>query len=377
MALACLSFAGNLKAKPEGFAPAKVLLEKAIEERAFPGCAVAVGTDKKLLWSAALGSFDYGKNEPVREDTIYDLASVTKVAGTTAVFMRLVALEKIKVSEPAGKYLPEFVAAATTPEETMRREQITIEHLLTHSAGLITWKPFYKTLNSYTELLEAIYKAPLDNEPGKVFRYSDPGMMLLGEIAARAGGKPLATLEQELVFQPLKMKDTLRNPPAALAKRIPPTERWPGREEFVHGVAHDENCRAGEGITGHAGLFSTTGDLAKLAQEILRGLDNRSALFPQKVVAEFVRPRKVGKDSVRGLGWGVSESKEADGKTTRVISHTGFTGTSMRIDLDRKLFVVLLTNRVHPTRDNDKIGRVRSRLAEAVIDAFDGAKAGK
>jgi beta-N-acetylhexosaminidase len=370
VALVVSAWASTAMAQPD-FSPVAQVLERAVEERAFPGCTVAVGTDEELLWSAAFGHLDYQNKKRVTPETIYDLASLTKVAGTTAVFMRLVQMGKVRVTDRASKYLPEYMDAARDEEEKSKRGKITIERMLTHTAGLPSWKPFYRSVTNYSELLGEIYKVPLDAEPGERYRYSDPGMILLGEIAARAGGKPLAELERELVFEPLKMKETLRNPPGVLRPRIAPTERLPGDGDIVHGVVHDENARAGEGITGHAGLFSTVADLSRLAAELLRALDGRSEVFSKEVVTDFIRERSFS--SNRALGWGIG--RDPSGKSQRAISHTGFTGTSMWIDPERKFFVILLTNRVHPTRNNDKISRVRTEVTAAAVMAFDASVA--
>ncbi|MCW5550632.1 MAG: beta-lactamase family protein [Verrucomicrobiae bacterium] len=355
------------------FTAAQTILEQGIEDRAYPGCTVTVGTGDKVLWSAACGRFDYADGAAVEKTTIYDLASVTKVAGTTAVYMRLAALEKVQLDEPVGRHLPEFIATAATAEEKGRRERITLEHLLTHTAGLVSWKPFYKSTTSYAELLAAICATPLESEPGRNYRYSDPGMILAGEIAARLGGKPLVQLERELVFGPLQMTNTCRNPSERLHARIPPTERLPDTGEFVRGVVHDENARAGQGITGHAGLFATAEDLGKFAAEMLRGLEGRSQLFPKPVMEDFLRERDFDRRSHRTLGWGLT--KNDSGSFGPAISHTGFTGTSMWLDPERRLYIVLLTNRVHPTRDNNRINRVRGELIAAVTTAFDAAVA--
>ena len=353
------------------FSEAATILKQGIADRAYPGCAVAVGTKDKILWSAAFGFFDYEDTTAVATNTIYDLASLTKVTGTTSVFMRLVEKGKVRISDPASKYLPEIVDLAEGDAEKAKRRKITIEHLLTHTAGLGAGKRF--AFHSHAKLVQAICRTSLEAEPGAHFRYSDFGMILLGEIAARAGGKPLLQLERELVFDPLGMTDTMRNPPASLIPRITPTEIPPGGHKPLRGVVHDENSHDNEGITGHAGLFSTTGDLSKLAAELLRALDGHSKIFSQAVVADFARPHPMGTNSNRGLGWGFTDSKNSEEKnsTQRALYHTGFTGTSMEIELDRKLFIILLTNRVHPTRDNNKISRVRRDLPEAVMRAFD------
>lgn len=369
-ALVCGLAGAQAKPKPD-FSAARAVLEKAVRDHACPGATVCVGTEDKVLWSDAVGYMDYTSGTPVTRKTIYDLASCSKVTGTTSVFMRLRALGKIRTDDPVEQYLPDFVAALADPKEQAKRRSLRVEDLLTHSAAIVGWKPFYKEVNSYREMIARIFQTPLDGQVGKQYRYSDLGMMLLGEIASRAGGKPLPELEQELVFRPLKMKNTLRNPPAKLWNRIPPTELLPGTTNFVHGVVHDENSRAAEGITGHAGVFSTAEDLAKLATELLKGEDGRSKLFPKEVVEEFVRPRHIGANTTHGLGWDTATGSTPDGKPTRQIGHTGFTGTSIRIDLDRKFYVILLTNRVHPTRDNDKLGRVRRDLLAAVTAALE------
>jgi CubicO group peptidase (beta-lactamase class C family) len=357
------------------FAAAREVLLRGLTNRAYPGCAVVVGTEQRTLWLEAFGRFDYADGAPVKPATIYDLASLTKIAGTTSVYMRLVALGKVSVNEPVSRHLPEFIEAAPSEAERNRRLKLTLEHLLTHTGGLVSWKPFYKSVDTYAGLLKAIYATPLAAEPGKQFRYSDPGMILAGEVASRIGGKPLADLERELVFVPLRMNDTLRNPPRVLLDRIPPTEQLPEDGRFVRGVAHDENARAGQGITGHAGLFSTVEDLGKLTAEWLRALEGRSSLFPQAVAGDFFRERSVGEHSHRTLGWGVRRNE--DGSYQSMLSHTGFTGTAAWIDPRQRTYAVLLCNRVHPTRENNRVIQVRKDFIEAVTAAFDRAAASK
>jgi CubicO group peptidase (beta-lactamase class C family) len=341
------------------------ILRRGIDDHAFPGCTVAVGTADKVLWSDTFGCLDYTGHVPVTKETLYDLASVTKVTGTTAVFMQLVQRGKVRISDPVSKYAPEFIDLAPTPEDKARRQQATIEHLLTHTAGLTAWKPYYRTHTNYAAMLHAILTTPLEAAPGARSRYSDFGMFLAGEVAARAGGKPLPVLEQELVFGPLGMTNTMRNPPRSLLPRIAPTEKWPDSTNFVHGVVHDENSRAAEGIAGHAGLFSTAEDLGKLAAELLRAAEGKSKWLSQSVFEEFARPHELAPNSSRGLGWGLERGEH------KAIAHNGFTGTYIRVDLSRKMYLVLLTNAVHPTRDNKKLGGVRREAIAAILRAFD------
>jgi len=347
------------------FSEAAAILRRGVEDRAFPGCTVVVGTADKVLWSSAFGSLDYSGGTPVTKETLYDLASVTKVAGTTAVFMQLVQQGKVRVTDPVSKFIPEFLSLAPSAEDKARREQITIEHLLTHTAGLTAWKAYYRSHTNYAAMLRAILTTPLESAPGARSRYSDFGMFLAGEAAARAGGTPLATLERELVVAPLGMTSTLRNPAPGVRARIAPTEKLPDSTNIVHGVVHDENARAGEGITGHAGLFSTAADLGKLAAELLRADAGKSKWLSQTVFAEFARPHELAPNSGRGLGWGVERGER------RTLGHNGFTGTYMRVELSRKMYLVLLTNAVHPTRDNNKLGAVRREAINAILSAFD------
>jgi CubicO group peptidase (beta-lactamase class C family) len=366
--LVCCAIGGQAAANPD-FAEAAAILQRGIEDHAFPGCTVVVGTEDKILWSEAFGCLDYEHHAPATKQTLYDLASVTKVTGTTSVFMQLVKQGKVRISDPVTKYLPEFIELAPTAEDRAKRKQITVEHLLTHTAGLTAWKAYYRSQTNYAAMLQAIFTTPLESDPGAQFRYSDFGMILAGEVASRAGKKPLAELEKELVFGPLGMTNTMRNPPPQLQSRVAPTEKLPDSTNFVHGIVHDENARAGEGITGHAGLFSTAEDLAKLAAELLCAAESKSKWLSQSLFAEFARPHELARNSSRGLGWGTERgSKQA-------LSHNGFTGTYIRVELSRKMYIILLTNAVHPTRANNKLGSVRRAFIDSVLQTFDQSTA--
>jgi CubicO group peptidase (beta-lactamase class C family) len=362
--LGLLLCAGDSRAaSTPDFSEAATILQRGIEDHAFPGCTVVVGTADKILWSGAFGCLDYEHHVPVTKQTLYDLASVTKVTGTTAVFMQLVKQGKVRMSDPVSRYIPEFIELAPTAEDGAKRKQITVAHLLTHTAGLTSWKAYYRSHTNYAAMLQAILKTPLERDPGAQFRYSDFGMLLAGEVASRAGKKPLGELERELVFVPLGMTNTLRNPPARFHTRVAPTERWPGGTNFVHGVVHDENSRAADGITGHAGLFSTAEDLSKLAAELLRAAEGRSTWLSQSVFEEFAGPHELVRNGNRGLGWGIERGEK------QALGHNGFTGTYIRLELSRKMYVVLLTNAVHPTRDNNKLGSVRRAFIDSVLQA--------
>jgi CubicO group peptidase (beta-lactamase class C family) len=364
-------------------------LERAISEQAFPGCAVAVGTSEGLLWQHGFGRFVYDDevarttglsgNPTPSEKTLYDLASLTKVIGTTSVVIALVRDGQLRLDDPVDKWLPGFSKAGATKEARQARTRITVEHLLVHASGLPAWKSFYREANSYDEILRAVASSPLESEPGTKYRYSDLGFMLLGDIASRAGAKPLADLERELIFAPLGMENTLRNPGKRRRAEIPPTELDPATKSYVHGVVHDENCRAAEGATGHAGLFSNARDLSIFAAELLRGLRGDSRVFPRELVSQFVRRREMIASSSRALGWDTPSGLSSGGKTISpdAFGHTGFTGTSIWIDSKRDVFFILLTNRVHPTRENRKISAARRAFANAVLEAVDGKRGRK
>lgn len=341
----------------------------AIADGAFPGCTVAVGDAERLLWQAPFGHLTYARRQSVELGTLYDLASLTKVVGTTSVILTLVRDGRLALNDPVGLYLPGL------PQSVGRH--VTVEHLLTHSSGLPAWQPFYKDASDFDSLLKRTYDTALEAMPGERARYSDVGFLWLGEVATRAGGKPLAALEMERLFQPLGMTTTRRDPEVLGRARIAPTERLVGqRDEFLHGVVHDENALAGEGLTGHAGLFATATDLALLCRELVRGLRDQSTLFPATLLDMFTTRREIVAGSSHALGWDTPSGKSAAGDLMgrRSFGHTGFTGTSLWVDPDRELYVVLLTNRVHPTRDNPKIRTVRRTVANAIVTAVDNAR---
>ncbi len=352
-------------------------MEAAVVDGAFPGCVATVGNAEGPLWTRAFGhSADDGK-QAAAEDTIYDLASLTKVVGTNAVVACLVRDGKMALDDPLEKFVPEFVEAGEVAHRAARR-RVTIEHLLTHSSGLPAGRPLYKTASTYKNVLAEAARTKLAATPGEKMVYSDLGFMLLGEAAARAGGRPLLELERSLVFEPLGMRNTLRRPGAELLSRIAPTERvagsLPDDRKFVHGVVHDENARAAEGLTGHAGLFSTAADVGRFAQEWLRALDGKGDVWPRELAKKFVTRRELPKGSSRALGWDTPSGRSSSGtKMPKAFGHTGFTGTSVWIDPQRRIYVVLLTNRVHPTRANQKIHAVRRDFADAAVGQGLGA----
>ena len=348
---------------PAAFDETRQLLVSCIDDHAFPGAALAVGYRGTLVLDTSAGRLDYTPSgAEVTGDTIYDLASVSKVVGTTSAAMMLVDSGRLLLDAPVQDYLPEF--------QGTDKEKVRVMHLLQHSSGLPAWLPIYKDVQGYQEFLKRVYAVPLEFMPGTRTRYSDLGMILLGEIISRACGHPLDQYLQERLFGPLGMKSTLYRPPKELMERIAPTENDPWRQRIVRGEVHDENAYAMGGVAGHAGLFSTAYDLARFAQMMLyRGMYDYRRYFKSETLDRFTSALASG---VESLGWQKPSASSWTGKafSAAAFGHTGFTGTSIWIDPERQLFIVLLTNRVHPSRENNKITAARQALTESILRAL-------
>jgi CubicO group peptidase (beta-lactamase class C family) len=364
--------------RAEGLAEVDRLLESAVSGRAFPGAVLAIGRRGSLVRFRAFGRLSYDPGAPeVRTDTVYDLASLTKVVATTTVAMTLVDEGRLDLDARVADIIPEFSGGA--------KNEVRVRQLLTHTGGLLWWDRLYEQLRGRSAYLERILEMDLDYPPGTKMVYSDLGIILLSEVLQRRAGEPFDTLARRRVFEPLGMGDTRYLPPVGLRPRIAPTERDPWRGRVLLGEVHDENAFALEGVAPHAGLFSTAGDLARFAQALLNGgeLEGRSVVS-RPTVELFTRRAGVA-DSTRALGWDTpSNGKDPRSSTPgdpgysssgslfspRSFGHTGFTGTSMWMDPERELFLILLTNRVHPTRENRRISKVRARLADTVVRAL-------
>jgi CubicO group peptidase (beta-lactamase class C family) len=302
-------------------------------------------------------------------DTLYDLASLTKVVVTTTLAAMLVDEGRLDLKKPVSAFVPGFRGGA--------RDRVTVEQLLTHSSGLDWWAPFYKDLKGgRAEFLQRVLASELKYEPGARSVYSDLGVFLLGEVVERVAGEPLEALARRLIFEPLALKDTQFRPPRELLPRIAPTERYPDEPrdnprhgQVAHGQVHDENAFALGGVAAHAGLFGTAPELARFAQMLLNGgVYEHRRMLSRSVIERFTRRAGVPA-STRALGWDTPGDGNSAGEllSARSFGHTGFTGTSVWIDPERRLFVILLTNRVHPTRENNAIREVRRALADAVV----------
>ena len=352
--------------RPGGVDEVDRVLDEFVEEGAFPGGVVAVGHRGALAHLRAFGRLTYDDASPAVEvDTIYDLASLTKVVATTTMAMILVDEGRLDLDEKVQDFLPLFQGPG--------KDQVTVRHLLTHSSGVDWWAPLYKELKGPEAYLQHIQAMELAYEPGTDSKYSDLGMILLGEILQRVSGRPLEEFVHERVFEPLAMTDTFYRPAQELLPRIAPTEfdEWRGR--LLRGEVHDENAFALGGIAPHAGLFSTAGDLSRFVQMLVNGgVLEHHRIVSRDTVELFTRKAGEG-ESTRALGWDTkSPEKSTAGSyfSPRSFGHTGFTGTSIWVDPDRELFVILLTNRVHPTRDNQLIRQARPAVADAVVNAL-------
>jgi beta-N-acetylhexosaminidase len=354
--------------------PAYDVLEKAFTAKAFPGATLAIGYRGKVAIHS-FGHLSYDAKSPATgANTMYDIASLTKVVATTTIVAKLAEGDfpvPIDLDAKVERYLPEWVP--DTAPDLAWRHKVTVRHLLTHTSGLPAFKEYWRTSKSREESLARIFAEPLEYEPGTKEVYSDLGIILLTEIIERLTGKPLDTLANAYIFSPVDMKNTMFRPPQKFWPTIAPTEFDNQlRHRLVQGEVHDENAFVLGGVSGHAGLFSTARDLAAFCQMLLNGgVYAHHRILRRATVSLFTKPQELS-NGTRTLGWAVPTEDGSSGHyfSTHSFGHTGFTGTSIWIDPDRQLFVVLLTNRVHPTRENTQIQQVRPALHDAVMQAL-------
>jgi len=342
------------------------IMQSGVDDKVFPAGVLLVGHRGRIVYNKAFGHYTYDKSSPkVTTESIFDLASVSKVIGTTSAAMLLYQDGLLELDYPVKNYLPEFAVNG--------KDKITIRNLLTHTSGLPAFKPFHTMGVDSAGIIDFIMNAKPEFEPGTDFVYSDLGMITMQKVIEHITGVPLNIFLEERVFSKLKMRNTFYNPSLDLRKDCVPTEDdhyW--RNRLLQGTVHDETCSILGGVAGHAGLFSTSGDLAKLLYLYVNdGKTGNTTFFRKDVIDLFTTPQN--EFSTRALGWD-TKSKEGYSSAGSKFSensfgHTGYTGTSVWIDKERGLFVILLTNRVHPTRENTKIGKFRPRIHDAVIDA--------
>jgi uncharacterized protein YbbC (DUF1343 family) len=354
------------------------LVQAAIADRLLPGAVVLVGRgDREVLLKAYGNRALVPAREPMTTDTIFDLASLTKSVVTATSVMMLVEQGRLRLTDRVATYIPEFGRYG--------KQDITIRQLLTHVAGLrpdVDLTPEWQGYDRAIELaVEEVPTAP----PGERFVYSDIGFFLLGDIVRRVSGTPLDVFVRQHLFEPLGMKDTMFRPPERLRPRIAPTERcaplaWPCNTPdapILRGIVHDPTARRMGGVAGHAGLFGTAGDLARFCRMLLRGgeLQGVRLLSPLTVATMTASASPPGHREQRGLGWDIDSSFSSNrGELLPIGSfgHTGFTGTSIWVDPVTQIFIVFLSNRVHPDGTGNVTplrGKVATAVAAALVDA--------
>jgi serine-type D-Ala-D-Ala carboxypeptidase len=353
----------------EQFQRAFDVLRVGIDQRAFPGAATAIAHQGKLIAHKGLGHFTYDATSPaVIADTVYDLASVTKVIGTTTACMILHERGLFQLDQPIIELLPEF--AGKNPSSEDPRRQVTLRMLLAHSSGLPAYIKLFQTAHTKDELLQQALRVPLTAAPGSRAEYSDIGFILLGEVLGRITGEPLDQFCQREIFARLDLGHTCFNPPADLKPIIPPTEDdRTFRHRLIQGEVNDENAFVMGGVGGHAGCFATALDVSVFAQCMLQG---GTPLVKKETLEIFTRRQDSPPGTSRALGWDTPSQPSQSGKyfSSRSYGHLGYTGTSLWIDPDRQLSVTLLTNRTWPDRGSQSIKQIRPAFHNAVIESL-------
>ena len=349
-----------------------ILLNDAVADSAFPGGVLLAAIDGKIFIHEAFGYHTYAKEKPTGRGNIFDLASLTKVISTTSAIMKLVDEGKIALDDLVGKYISKFIDEIL--EDVENRSLVTIKHLLTHTSGLPPFKLYYKIEGDFCTRIDSVYRTKLESKPGEKMVYSDIGFMILGKIIERVSEKSLDQYVKDELFIPLGMTDTYYNPSEKKLKRIIPTEYCEIEDGYIHGYVHDENAYSLGGVAGHAGLFSTADDLAIFSQMMLNGGTYKNErVFSSETVDLFTNSDNTGRDS-RYLGWDRPDGASSGGVylSDSSFGHSGFTGTSLWIDSENDMFVILLTNAVHPHREwkDPKYYDWRQRIHSAVYGSL-------
>lgn len=363
-------------AERERFSAAYRVLEEAIAARAFPGCAFGVLSGDKVVLADGLGAFTYEEGAlAVHAETVYDVASLTKVVATTATAMLLHQRGLLDLDLPLGELLPGFVVGRVPGSQA---RHVKLRHLLAHNSGLPGYVEFFQTATTASDVLRACLELPLEADPGTRAEYSDPGFILLGKALEVIVSEQLAAWAQREVFEPLKMGSTEFCPVPSEWTSIPPTEEDTSlRHRRIQGEVQDENAWLLKGVAGHAGLFSNVPDLLRFAAEILKAGSGaghekeRFGLFDPATVRLFAE-RQGPAGSSRALGWDTPSEKSSSGHhfSPRSIGHLGYSGCSLWIDLESEAAVVLLTNRTWPDRQSQLIREVRPAFHDAVREAM-------
>jgi CubicO group peptidase (beta-lactamase class C family) len=361
---------------------------RAVEEEVFPGAVLLVNKGGRVLYCRAFGfhSLEPG-HSPMGEETVFDLASLTKPLATTVAFMLMVKEKKVRLNDQVTRFLPGFGVQGKT--------LITFRQLLAHCSGLPAWRPYYQEIAPQTQegragflgnrrarefVYSRIQQERLESCPGQKAIYSDIGFMLLGQVIEKVSGTGLDQYCQEKIFRPLGLShtffvnlETMRQDNLEPAKEVfAPTESCPWRQRVLCSEVHDDNAYAMGGVAGHAGLFASIQDVDRLVITLVECYQGKNAFLPAGLVHEFWTREGTVPQSTWALGWDTpSETGSSSGRhfSSHSVGHPGFTGTSVWVDLERGTHVILLSNRVHPRRDNNKIQAFRPLIHSLVMEA--------
>jgi uncharacterized protein YbbC (DUF1343 family)/CubicO group peptidase (beta-lactamase class C family) len=350
--------------REEQLSPIQGIVEREMQAGNIPGAVVLMGTPDDVIYRRAFGYRSIEPEKlPMTEDAIFDVASLTKVVATTTAVMQLVEKGKMSIDAPVYKYWPAFKAKG--------KKHITVRHLLTHYSGLrpdLKLKPGWK---GYGTAMKMILREKPLFPPGTHFIYSDINFEVLGELVRRVAGITLDKYCEKNIFKPLGMKDTGFKPSHAMRDRIAPTEYCEGN--ILHGDVHDPTCHNMGGVAGHAGLFSTADDLSIFARMLLNGgTHNGERILKSETIERMTVPQSPPNKKLRGFGWDMEAplaSNRNDLFPAGAYGHLGYTGTSIWIDPVSKIYVIVLTNRVHPDGKGD-VKALRTEIKAAVSDAI-------
>ena len=329
------------------------IVQEAIRDEQIPGAVVLIGHDGQVIYRKAFGERALEpRREPMSVDTIFDIASLTKVVATSIAVTQLVQQGQVRVNEPVAKYLPEFAENG--------KEEITVRELLTHHSGLPKDLDLSQPWEGRETALHMAYSVKPIFAPGSQFLYSDVNFIVLGALVERVSGMSLDEYCRKNIFLPLNMPHTRFLPPAAWLPKIAPTQ-FDEHDKMLRGVVHDPTARRMGGVAGHAGVFSTADDLAKFAQALLSGSTILSPLMIEKMTTPQQPPTST---VLRGFGWDLDSpfsSNRGDLLPVGSFGHTGFTGTSLWIDPTTRTYIIILTNAVHPRGKGSAVA-LRSKL---------------
>jgi serine-type D-Ala-D-Ala carboxypeptidase len=352
------------------FAKVYRVLQDAVDSRAFPGCAFGVLAGGEVLLADGLGSFTYEEDaSAVERETVFDVASLTKVVATTAVAMILSQRRVLQLDTPVGELLPGFVIGRANSELARR---VTIRHLLAHNSGLPGYVEFFRKETTASGLLRACLGLPVEVPPGERCEYSDPGFILLGKALEILNGESLSGMARKEIFEPLGMSATCYRPARPRWGQIPPTEIDECfRQRRIQGEVQDENAWVLDGIAGHAGVFSNVPDLLRFAGDVLAGYNGSSGIFKRETIEMFAE-RQRPEGSSQALGWDTPSAESSAGRyfSQHSIGHLGYSGCSLWVDLEASVAAVLLTNRTWPDRKSQAIRQVRPAFHDAVRESL-------